>query len=107
MTLKAKASAVVVAIPVLGLAACAGQSWEERLQDPAVMSAYHQEARATGTKLVDERLDDIARRLCRGYATGEAKDAVRQREVLNTPPIEVSNFFAIATAAHTHVCPST
>ena len=30
-----------------------------------------------------------------------------QREVVNTPPLEVSNFFAIATAAHTHVCPST
>ena len=108
VTLKAKALAVVgMAIPVLALAACSGQSWEERLQDPKVMDAYHQEARATGTKLTDERLDDIARRLCRGYAAGESKEAVRQREVVNTPPLEVSNFFAIATAAHTHVCPST
>lgn len=103
--LKARALAVGVAVPVLGLAACAGQSWEERLKDPAVVEAYHQEARATGTKLTDERLDDIARRLCRGYAAGESPEAVRQREVVNTPPLEVSNFFAIATAAQTHVCP--
>ena len=87
VTLKTKALAVVgMAIPVLTLAACSGQSWEERLQDPKVMDAYHQEARATGTKLTDERLDDIARRLCRGYAAGESKEAVRQREVVNTPP---------------------
>jgi hypothetical protein len=107
MTLTARAVAVAVVIPVLGLAACAGESWEERLQDPEVMAAYHQEARETGTQLMDERLDDIARRLCRGYAAGESKEAVRQQEVVNTPPLEVSNFFAIATAAHTHVCPST
>lgn len=106
-SLVSRAIAVGLALPVLGLAACAGESWEERFQDPEVMNAYHQEARATGTKLMDQRLDDMARRLCQGYAAGESKQAVRQREVVNTPPIEVSNFFAIATAAHNHVCPST
>ncbi len=106
-SLLSKAMVVGVAIPLLSLSACAGESWEERLQDPEVMNAYHREARATGTKLMDERLDDMARRLCRAWAAGEDKEAVRQREVVNTHPLEVSNFFAIATAAHTHVCPST
>jgi hypothetical protein len=107
VTMTLRTVVVGMALPVLVLAACAGESWEERLQNPEVMAAYHQEARATGTKLMDERLDDIARRLCRGYAAGESKEAVRQREVVNTPPLEVSNLFAIATAAHAHVCPST
>ena len=106
-SLVSRAVVAGLAIPVLGLCACSGESWEERFQNPEVMSAYHQEARATGTKLMDDRLDDMARRLCQGWAAGEDKEAVRQREVVNTPTLEVSNFFAIATAAHNHVCPST
>ena len=94
-------------IPVLSLTACGGANWEERLQDPQVMDAYHQQARDTGTTLADERLDDMARRLCSGWAAGESEDAVGQREYMNTPILEQSNFFAIAAAARTHVCPST
>ncbi|MEO6790190.1 MAG: hypothetical protein ABI187_04415 [Ornithinibacter sp.] len=94
----------MLAFSVLGLAACGGGSWEDRLKDPEVMDAYRQDARATGTALMDERLDDMARRLCAGWA-GESDEAVMERELLNTPAIERSNFFAIATAAHTNVCP--
>lgn len=96
----------VLAFSVLGLAACGGASWEDRLKDPEVMDAYRQEARATGTKLMDERLDDMARRLCAGWAGGESDEAVEERELLNTPTIERSNFVAIASAARTNVCPS-
>ena len=70
------------------------------------MEAYREEARATQTQLMDDRLDDIARRLCEGWAAGESDQAVLTREALNTPTLERSNFFAIADAAHSNVCPS-
>ena len=98
--------ASLAALAVLVLCACGGSHWEDRLDDVQVMESYRAEARATGTQLMDERLDDIARRLCRGWAAGESDEAAITAEALNTPALERSNLPAIADAAHRHVCPS-
>lgn len=102
---RAGISASIVGL-VLAASGCGGEDWTMRLQDPEVMTAYHQKARESGTTLEDERLDDMARRLCTGWSEGQDEDTLTFSEFHNTPILERIHFYDIATAAHRIVCPS-
>jgi hypothetical protein len=96
-------SAVLVA---LALGGCSGASLQDNLEDEEVMAAFRQAARISGTELSDKELDDVARRLCEGWADGE-NDAELATRVAQDAGIPVGLMSGIANAANRTVCPDT
>ena len=93
-------------LAVLALAGCTGTPLQDNLEDEAVMKAYRESARVSGADLSDKELDDVARRLCEGWADGE-EDAELATRVAEDAGIPVGQMSGIADAAHRTVCPDT